>query len=243
MIPVTEKRRKMNLKPSFNCESCVTLGCSVLQNCSPSCLSEISAVKRCFVYVKGQRILMQGTEAEGVYFINTGKVKVFKSDKEDKQLILRFAKAGEILGFCNMDGHTEQPISAMALDDTIICYLDNKDFLNIIKDNPELALGLLKFYNKELSNAEDKSLKLARMNVPAKVADALMTMYEAYGTNGKNLTLNLALSRQDIANLAGTTKEQVSKTLSELKSKGIIRTKGKQIDILNLDQLQDIAHV
>jgi len=193
--------------------------------------------------MKGQRILMEGVESDGVYFINTGKVKVFKSDKDDKQLILRFAKSGEILGFCSMDERREQPVSAMALDDTVICYLDNKVFMRIIRDNPEFALGLLKFYNEELMEVENKSLKLARMNVPGKVADALVTMYEAYGTNGNNRTLNLALSRQDIANLAGTTKEQVSKSLSEFKSKGLINTKGKQIDILNFEALNVMAQV
>jgi len=193
--------------------------------------------------MKGQRILMEGVESDGVYFINTGKVKVFKSDKDDKQLILRFAKSGEILGFCSMDERREQPVSAMALDDTVICYLDNKVFMRIIRYNPEFALGLLKFYNEELMEVENKSLKLARMNVPGKVADALVTMYEAYGTNGNNRTLNLALSRQDIANLAGTTKEQVSKSLSEFKSKGLINTKGKQIDILNFEALNVMAQV
>jgi len=226
-----------------DCTTCQTLGCSVLQNCTPECLGEISSEKRCFVYMKGQRILMEGVESDGVYFINTGKVKVFKSDKDDKQLILRFAKSGEILGFCSMDERREQPVSAMALDDTVICYLDNKVFMRIIRDNPEFALGLLKFYNEELMEVENKSLKLARMNVPGKVADALVTMYEAYGTNGNNRTLNLALSRQDIANLAGTTKEQVSKSLSEFKSKGLINTKGKQIDILNFEALNVMAQV
>ncbi|MCX6290701.1 MAG: Crp/Fnr family transcriptional regulator [Bacteroidetes bacterium] len=240
---VANKIKKSHINVNADCSTCVSLGCSVLRNCSPECLQEVSAAKRCFVYVKGQRILMEGIESDGVYFINTGKVKIFKSDKDDKQLILRFAKSGEILGFCSIDERKEQPVSAVALDDTVICYLDNKDFMRIIRDNPELALGLLKFYNEELIEVENKSLKLARMNVPGKVADALMTMYDAYGSNGKNCTLNLMLSRQDIANLAGTTKEQVSKALSEFKLKGIVKTKGKQIDILNLNSLRSIAEI
>jgi len=81
------------------------------------------------------------------------------------------------------------------------------------------------------------------MTVPEKVADALVTMYEAYGAFGERNTLNLTLSRQDIANLASTTKEQVSKAISELKSKGIIDAKGKQIDLLDIDKLSAIGQL
>lgn len=82
---------------------------------------------------------------------------------------------------------------------------------------------------------------MATMTVPEKVADALLIMYEAYGSKGSSRTLNLTLSRQDIANLAGTTKEQVSKAISDLKSQGIIEAKGKHINLVDLDALSVIA--
>jgi CRP-like cAMP-binding protein len=68
-----------------------------------------------------------------------------------------------------------------------------------------------------------------------------MTIFEAYGAEGRQRTLNLELSRQDIANLAGTTKEQVSKVLTELKKRGMIDTNGKQIDLVNLSALMQLA--
>jgi CRP/FNR family transcriptional regulator, polysaccharide utilization system transcription regulator len=226
-----------------HCADCGARTCSILRNCPSEVLDKISSAKKCFVYMKGQRILMQGVEANGIFFINTGKVKIYKSDKNNKQLIIRFAKSGEVLGFCDVDERREQPVSAMALDDTLICHLDYKLFLQLIREYPEMALSMLSYYNDMLSQTEEKSLKMARMNVAAKIADALVTMYEAYGTNGSDHTLNLAISRQDIADLAGTTKEQVSKTLSDFKSHGVINAKGKQIDILDLDKLRELAEV
>jgi CRP-like cAMP-binding protein len=226
-----------------HCADCGARTCSILRDCPSEVLDKISAAKKCFVYLKGQRILMQGVESNGIYFINTGKVKIYKTDKNNKQLIIRFAKSGEVLGFTSVDERKQQSASAMALDDTLICHLDYKLFTHIIREYPEMALSMLKYYNDMLSEVEDKSLKLARMNVASKIADALLTMYHAYGTNGSSHTLNLAISRQDIADLAGTTKEQVSKTLSDFKSHGIINAKGKQIDVLDLDKLKQMADV
>jgi CRP/FNR family transcriptional regulator, polysaccharide utilization system transcription regulator len=244
MITARNKSKRLLVSQiRSHCADCGARTCSILRNCPAEVLDKISAAKKCFVYLKGQRILMQGVESNGIFFINTGKVKIYKTDKNNKQLIIRFAKSGEVLGFCSVDDRKEQSASAMALDDTLICHLDYKLFLQIIREYPEMALSMLRYYNDMLSDAENKSLKLARMNVPSKIADALITMYQAYGTNGNNRTLNLAISRQDIADLAGTTKEQVSKTLTDFKTHGIIHAKGKQIDVLDIDKLRQMAEI
>jgi len=243
MKTTDRKNKKALLNANYHCSTCETLTCSILKNCSVVCLDQVSEAKKCSLYDKGDRILMEGDNSDGVYIISSGKVKIFKSDKDGEQLIIRLAKAGEILGFCPVDEVEEQPISAKALDDTVICYLDSAAFQRISRDNPEMMYGMIKFYNKELKEVETKSLKLARMNVISKVADALITIFEAYGTTGKDNTLNLFLSRQEIASLAGTTKEQVSKILSNFQEKGYIKTKAKQIDILDFAALKNIAKV
>jgi CRP-like cAMP-binding protein len=224
-----------------HCSECGVRACSVLGGCSPDTLDKISYAKKCFIYEKGQRILMEGIDSGGIYFINSGKIKIYKTDKNDKDLIIRFAKAGEVIGFSNVDKGKGHATSAMALDDTLVCYLDNKMFMNVIREYPDIALNLLKYYNELLNQSELQSLKLARMNVTEKVADALYLIYKTYGTNGNNRTLNLLISRQDMADIAGTTKEQISKTLSEFKAKGMINAKGKKIDILDIDALTELA--
>jgi CRP/FNR family transcriptional regulator len=244
-MPNSKKKNKKLLvsKIHAHCSECGARTCSILKDCSPEALDKISFAKKCFVYLKGQRILMEGVESNGIYFINSGKLKIYKTDMKDKQLIIRFAKSGEVLGFSDNDEKQEQAVSAMALDDTLVCYLDNKSFLNVIREYPDIAFRLLRYYNKLLDQSETQSLKLARMNVPAKVADALYTIYETYGTNGNSSTLNLQLSRQDMADLAGTTKEQISKTLSDFKAHGLVNVKGKRIDILNLQALAEFSEV
>jgi CRP-like cAMP-binding protein len=81
------------------------------------------------------------------------------------------------------------------------------------------------------------------MNVSERIADALVTMHDSYGTSGNGQTLNLSLSRQDLANLARTSKEQVSKTISEFKASGWVNARGRNLDILNIEMLRQTAQV
>lgn len=227
----------------IHCSECKVKDCSVLRNCDSECLELISSSKKMCRFVSGQRILMEGNFAKGIYFIEEGKVKIYKSDNKGQEIILRFAGEGDIIGYNSTDDASEYHVSAIAITDVLTCFIDAETFLSLTKKFPDFAFALLQYYKKQLQLTERKTLKMATMTVPEKVADALVTMYEAYGAFGERNTLNLTLSRQDIANLASTTKEQVSKAISELKSKGIIDAKGKQIDLLDIDKLSAIGQL
>ena len=139
------KRNKTLLVSQIHshCSECGVRACSVLKDCSAETLDKVSYVKKCFIYLKGQRILMEGVGSNGIYFINSGKVKIYKSGKGEKQLIIRFAKAGEMLGFGNDDDAKGQTVSAMALEDILVRYIENKHFLEIIGEYPEIAFKIL----------------------------------------------------------------------------------------------------
>jgi CRP-like cAMP-binding protein len=235
--------KKQLIEPYYNisCLSCPIKDCSVLKHCSDKCLERISELKRIVGFFKGQRILMEGNPSRGVYFILQGKVKLYKSDAKGREVIIRFAKPGDMVGFSVSSDQPENEVSATAMEDTLLCHVSHDAFIELLHSDAKLAYEMLRFYRGELHKTEMRSLKLATMTVQEKVVDALITIYEAYGAEGKQRTLCLELSRQDIANLAGTTKEQVSKVLTELKVKGLIDTNGKKIDLVNLSALMQMA--
>jgi len=242
-MPTVKKSNRKELKTqiSTHCLTCDVRDCSVLKYCKPATLDRISQAKKSAVYLKGQPILKEGLDDQGIYFIHSGHVKVYKSTRYGRQLILHFARSGEILGFNEADRNSSQPVSAKALNDTRLCYLDKGIFWSVIRENPDISLQLLKRFRGLLASSEEQSLKMARLHVPSKVADALCQMVEAFGTNPFQ-QLNLPLSRQDIADLAGTTKEQVSKTIAEFRMRKLIQTKGRQIAILDLPTLKEISN-
>jgi len=242
-MPILKKKNRKELlaQISTHCAECGVRACSIFNDCDPETLDKVSYAKKSFVYLKGQRILIEGMDEKGIYFIHSGKVKIYKTGKNGRQLIIHLAKSGEAIGFRDADKASGQPVSAMALEDTRVCHMDRAVFLNIMRDSPEIAIKVLKHFKDLLTESEEQTLKMARLNVPAKVADALYTIYLAYGANETDQSLNLRLSRQEIADLAGSTKEQISKTLSDLRMQGIIRTKGKQIMVLDLKALQALS--
>ncbi len=230
-------------KNIIHCSDCSTKECSVLNRCTKECVDLVSKLKKVGYFMAGQRIIMEGSTAKGIYFVENGQVKIYKSDSRGQEIILRFAKPGDVIGFNASEESNEYQVSAMAITDATVCFLDSQTFMDLTGRFLELAIELLRFYKKELSGLEQKSLKLATMTVPQKVADALLTMETAFGSTGMNHTLNLILSRQDIANLAGTTKEQVSKVISDLKSQRIVETQGKFISILQPERLHELARI
>ncbi len=238
------QRRISRVQKNTRCRDCAVKDHSALKNCPAECLEIISSSKKVIGYLKGRRIVMEGTVSSYIYFVKSGKIKIYSSDEKGREMIIRFAKSGDVIGFEDVEKNSEYTLSAMAIDDTVLCCMDYNAFHQLIRHYPELSLGLLKYYKEELQNAIIKSTKLARLNVPGKVAYALLIMQQAYGSDEKDNTLNLTLSRKDIANLAFTTKEQVSKTFSAFRQQGIIKITGnKQITLVNTDALHSLAQM
>ncbi|MCC6383923.1 MAG: Crp/Fnr family transcriptional regulator [Bacteroidia bacterium] len=188
---------------------------------------------------KGQQIFFEGAPVTGIFFILEGKVKVFKSGINGRQQIVRLARSGDILGHRGFGGNNIYPVGASTLEDSKICFIESSVFFNTLKNEPELAIQLLLFYAEELKTTETKLRNQAQMTIREKITDALLYIYERYHVDGDN-TLDVHLSRQDIADLAGTNREQISRLITEFEYEGIIKTKGKRIEIIRLNKMQAI---
>lgn len=225
-------------KVTVRCVNCEIKECSVLKNCSTECLESISDSKHVHFFLKGQRILLEGNPSKGIYFIKSGKVKIYKSDVIGSEQILRFAKAGDMLGLSTINGDKDGKISAMAISDVMLCQIRNDTFTEIIKKFPELTFELLSMLTCELQRSDDRFVKLASYSVKKRVVDSLLIIFEM---EGESESFHLNLSRQEIANLACTTKEQVSKIFAELQSQKLISIAAKQVEILDIDKLRKLA--
>lgn len=225
------------LAESHQCSTCTLHNCFVLTNCRNS-IEEISEAKKRLVYERGSRL--NGNIPDGIYFLSQGKLKIYKTDKHDEEVILNFIKPGEIFSILRNDDNDEYPFQIRALEDSALCFVDGNSLMNMTQTDPQLLMSLYKFQYQQSNQFQDRYFKTMRMNVPAKVADALLTMHEAYGIDHEG-NLDVKLSRSEIAGLATTTKEQVSKVLSEFKAAGVLKTKGKKIMISNFAKLKSAA--
>ncbi|WP_230150013.1 Crp/Fnr family transcriptional regulator [Pedobacter sp. Bi27] len=201
----------------------------------------IESHKRNFIAKKGEVIIKEGDPVSGVYFVTSGNVKVHKQ-WGDKELILRFANDGAIIGHRGISSSiSTYPISATALETTKLCFVDIDFFKTTIKVNQEFAYGLLMFYADELHASEKKMRNLALMSVKGRLAVAILGLRDQFGLDAEGF-LNLALSRQDLAAFTGATYETVFRTMNELLAEKSIIVKGKQIGILNEAGLTDLSN-
>lgn len=229
----------MKIKKPISCQECKILDCAILKNCSSDWLDYINTSKICFRVKKGDIIFYEGDIIEGMRFIQEGKIKVFKTGINSREQIVRLSKTGDILGHRGWE-RNKMPVSASAIENSTICFVNNNDFSNALKHNAKLTYDLMLFYANELYFSEVKARNLAQMSVTELVADALLYIHQVYGEDSEGF-LDVRLSRQEIADLSGTTKEQVSKFLSEFNEDGIIITNKKAIKILSANRLREIS--
>lgn len=187
-------------------------------------------------YRKGERIFEEGRPVQGIYFLYSGKVKVHKRWGQEKELILHFAKKGDMLGFRGLGNRQVYPVSATALEPVTVCFVSLDFFENSLQVNPQLTYRLLKFYTNELQEAEKRMRNLAHMEVKGRVAETLLLLKKRFGQNRDGF-LNITLTRQDMASFAGTTYETVFRVMSDLVADKLIKVSGKKTGILKEAQL------
>src|ERR1700761_4070 len=209
--------------------------CFLTKNCLKEWLPTILQHKKTFKVKKGETIFKEGDPVTGVFFVNAGNVKVHKRWDADKELIIRFAKAGSILGHRGLGGDT-YPASATALEAGVVCYIDLNFFEATLKVNPDFTYNLLQFFAIELRESEKKMRNLAHMPVKGRVAEALITLKNQFGLTLSGF-INIELSRQDLAAFAGATYETVFRVINELVNDKLISLSGKSIAIANYDNL------
>ncbi len=227
-------------KEDPSCFTCSTRYCCILKNCERQYLEFVDNSKFCMTYRKGQPIIRQGTYIDGVYFISSGVAKVFVNGYRGQPLIISLAKAGSVLGH-STDELGKQQISVTAVEETSVCFIESKEYEDICSRNAGVREDLTKAFQRELNQMHTRMIHLAQLNVREKVAEALLHIVNTYLSEYSKEPFEVNLSRKDIGDLIGVTKEQVSKTMAELKKERIIFVSGRTLQILNYAKLRSIA--
>ncbi|MCB0700656.1 MAG: Crp/Fnr family transcriptional regulator [Chitinophagaceae bacterium] len=194
-------------------------------------------------FKKGQVIFNEGGHPLGLFCINDGKVKLEHSGIDGKEQIVRMAKGGDVLGYRALLSSERYNATAVALDDTDVCFIPKEPFFDVLKTNPRLSLDIIKMLSTELRKAEDTITDLAQKPVRERMAEALLFLKETYGYEEDGATINVVLSREDIANLVGTATETAIRLLSEFKKDGMVESVGKKLKITDSEKLIKTANI
>ena len=206
--------------------------CFLCRNCEREWLPAVGANRKNLYYKKGEIIFSEGESMNGMFFLIEGSVKVHKKWGAEKELIVRFARAGDILGHRGLGYDTDYPVSATALEPVTVCFIDLEFFQASLKMNRTFLLQLMMFFAEELKVSERKMRDLAHMHAKGRVARALISLREKFGEDATG-NINMPVSRQNLASYAGTTYETAFRILNDFTEDNIIRVTGNQISILD----------
>ena len=193
-------------------------------------------------YKKGEMIFFEGDKSDKLYVINSGKVKIFKYTKEGKEQILYILSIGDFLGDLSILKKDQFKFNAEALEDVSMCQLTKDDFDQAVKDNPEIALKILEVLYERIAKLENLVQSLSTKDIESRISRLLLSFIKDFGVPEDDIIrLELPLSREDMANYIGVTRETISRKLNSMQDEGIIDLIGNKTIILkDMEYLEDI---
>lgn len=216
---------------------------SVFADLPEADLALLMARKTTHVYKKGEIIFREGSSPAGIFHIESGKVKKFKTEAEGRQQIIYVANTGELLGYHAVLADDNYPDSAAVLEQSVIAFIPKEDFLEAIRLSDVLNRRLLKTLSHEFAVLTNSLSLVAQKSVRERLALQLIVIREKYKVDfkpGEYVEINM--SRGDLASLVGTARENVVRMLSEFREDGTIQTKGRRIIVLDVEKLIRIAN-
>lgn len=228
-------------------------GC--MRRCDDFCLSKVSIFKNLEedqkvdilrkidhrLYRKGDVIFNEGDHSKTLYFMSSGKIKLYKYTTDGKEQIINVLSDGEFFGEFSILKNTNYRVNARAITDCKICTLTSNEIREIISNKPEVSINIMESLAERLSDAESLARSLATNDVNARLAYLLMSLIDKYGIEKKEgIEVTLPLNREDMANYIGVTRETISRKLRKLESENIIKLVGnKKLIVLNREFFYD----
>jgi CRP-like cAMP-binding protein len=207
---------------------CNLENCFMCKFCLKDWMPAIASNRTNFEVKRGQQLFKEGEAVNGIYFIYTGVVKVHKRWGSEKELILRFAKEGDVVGQMGLGNDAIYPVSATAIEAGKVCYIGMNFFESTLKINGDFMRQLMMVLVNDLQESEKRMRNLAYMPVKGRVAQALISLQNQFGVN-ENGYINIELTRQDLASFTGAAYESLFRVMNEFAEEKLIATTGKSI--------------
>ena len=226
-----------------DCYKCVARDGSVFSELIPADLHVLSSDKSCRQYAKGEMIFYADDRPSGLFCIHKGIVKIYKVGKDGKEQIIRLAHEGGVIGYRSLLSSDRYSKYAVPIADAQICHIPKGTFFSLLATNYQLSSRVMELLSTELKAAEERIVEMAQKPVRERLAETLLLLRETYGVESDNATLNIKLTRIELANIVGTATESVSRLLSKFKDEKIIDMNGRKLKIIDPDGLAEAANL
>jgi CRP/FNR family transcriptional regulator len=205
---------------------------------SESHLNQIKAIAVEKQYKKGEAIFTEGEDARGFFIVAEGLVKIYKLSPDGKEHILHIFGSGEPFAEVPVFSGQAFPANADAISETRLIFFPRTAFVDLITANPSLGLNMLAVLSVRLRQFTVQIENLSLKEVPGRLAGYLLYLAEEQGSENR---VNLNISKGQLASLLGTIPETLSRIFSKMNTQGIIEVKGRNILLLDYEELKNLA--
>jgi CRP/FNR family transcriptional regulator, cyclic AMP receptor protein len=203
-------------------------------------LEKIANISKERNYKKNMIIFMEDEPGEAFYYIKSGKVKIYRTYEDGREHIIHIFGEGDVFGEATLFNNICYPASASIYEDASIGIIKNADLEKLVKENSELSLKLIKLFAKKLIFAQNKIKDLTFNDVFSRTASQLIKLSKEYGVvTEKGTAIKMQLSRQELAEMVGTTRETVSRVISKFKKEKSITENNDNLMILSFEKLEE----
>ncbi|MHB1022088.1 MAG: Crp/Fnr family transcriptional regulator [Acidobacteriaceae bacterium] len=221
-----------------HCSTCEYRKLRIFCDLSPEPLADFDAISEVFHYPRGTLLFREGNIPQAVHVVCSGQIKIFCSSEDGKTLILKIAGPGDLLGLSAVISDSPYEASAETLEPTMLQRVRKREFLSFMGKHSECGLHAAKMLAQDYQAVLANARRLALTGSAAgKVAHVLLEWGRAvspfepdHGITGQ-MRFTMALTHEELANMAGTSRETVTRLLSQFKRDGIITTQGSRLTI------------
>lgn len=229
-------------KPGTSCFSCSLHELCLPHGLNDTVISKIdNIVDHSNLIHAGELVFTTGDQFRGLYILRAGSVKLLTHCNENKEDIIGFYLAGDIIGIDGLENDKHR-CSAIALETSSYCILPFPAIVHLCQEIPELNNQLLKIISREMINDNSLILKLSKKNSEEKIAIFLITLSNRYKRLGySSCEFKLPMTRHEISNYLNLTNETICRVFTKFQRSGLLDTTNRKIKITNKNRLMDIA--
>ena len=232
-----------NLEVEYNCNECSVRAERLFCNMNEPVVRALDGVKFTSLYPKGSLLFVEGEDPRGVFILCSGRAKLTTSSTEGKTLIVKIAEPGEVLGASATILGRPYEVSAETLEPAQLNFIKREDFLRFLSANSEACMHTATQLSEKYHAAqrEIRSLGLSQ-TTGEKLAKLILDWCDSDGeVTPKGTRLKVLLTHEEIAQMIGTTRETITRLLSDLKRRKVIDVKGSTVFVLERAQLEDVV--
>jgi len=228
-----------NLDIHNNCSECTVRAERLFCNMSSTTINALDSVKFTGVYPKGSLLFVEGEQPRGVFILCSGRAKLTTSSTEGKTLIVKIAEPGEVLGASATILDKPYEVSAETLEPAQLNFIKRDEFMKFLTVHAEACMHTA----QHSAQREIRSLGLAQ-TTGEKLAKLLLDWCDRNGEEtNTGVRLKVLLTHEEIAQMIGTTRETVTRLLSDFKKKKIIDVKGSTVFVLAKQNLEHMVSI